>query len=186
MVQQHSFEELYDLTFSLSEGGQGLTREERERLLEEADSRQQQEISLSLIARCIAEAAERVGCGVTVTTADSSQTVKEHNVKAFTAFVVTFFCAARSAALMRHAEVCLRVESSYCMAQMTFDADEHNSKVSAAVDAFIDYAARKKMRFDCRRENGSLTVTFIPVSKDWALLEVKSPVDDGDELIVVN
>ena len=145
-----------------------------------------QEVSLSLVTQRISEFAAALGCEVSITAADRQESVQEFDVNAFTCFAVTFLCSARDVSLTRSAKVSLLQENGYCIAQMSFDDTEQSSEVAAAVEAFTKFSARLKMRFDWRRDRNILTVTFTPVSKDWALLEVKSPVDDGDELIVVD
>ena len=186
MLTKHTFEKLYNLLISPHEDYSCLTEEEQKQLLLEANKCRQQEASLSLISSWISYVSELTGCDARVSTEDFGETVKEFDVKAFTTFAVTFFCVVRSASPLRHADIELSLENGYCVSHMSFHADESNSRVSAALAAFSEYASRRKMRFDWRREKERLTVTFTPVSKDWALLEVKSPVDDEDELIVVD
>ena len=179
-------EELYGPSLLPSEIGNGLGLLDYGELPLEADGDLRQGLSLEFIAQSIAELAERVGCEATESVWESNELIKEFNVKAFTVFAVTFLSVAGSASLLRHADVQLFLENGYCIARLTFNVDGQNSRVSAAIEGFTNYAERQKMRFDWRREGSRLTVTFSPVSKDWALLEVKSPIDDGDELIVMD
>ena len=121
-----------------------------------------------------------VGCPVRLLRCDAIRDCGEFDFSLYTAFLLVCLCMVRRYADDRTAEVALEAHRYGGAVALRFSApgllSVHGIREIATLESI---AERKNMLFERSAEEGTLSLRFSPMNKDWSYLGLKAPELDG-------
>ena len=119
-----------------------------------------------------------VGCPVSVVCDRPIVSVGDLDFSLFVVFVLISLMCARDISPLRDATVTIENNDYGLSVRINIVSEKQSKEKITPIESFRALAYRKRMLFECHWETEGIHTRFSPLSKDWSLLEVKSPDDE--------